>query len=186
MAGKDSIAEAVFYAVMGCWVFFLGAFALRSRKAKVRETKRERAAVLGITLQFGCYLAVWLPFLQRPKFSAIVSLAPVTEWVLAVVTVAVAVGSVWLVDAASRRLGKQWGLAARLVEGHDLITEGPYGWVRNPIYLGMLGLLVATGLALSEWRVLIAATVVFVVGTVIRIRSEEQLLQSAFGTAFEK
>lgn len=184
MAIRDPIAEGVFLAVMGCWVFFLGTFALRSRYAAEPETKGEPAAVLGMALQFGCYLAVWLPPLQRPKFSAIVAMPRFVEWSVAAMTIATAAASVWLVDTASRQLGKQWGLAARLVEGHDLITDGPYAWVRNPIYLGMLGLMVATGLTLSRWRVLIAATVVFLIGTVIRIRSEERLLKSAFGVAF--
>ncbi len=185
MTTQDAIAEVVFYAVMGCWLIFLGAFAVRARRAKVRETKRGRGALLGMSLQFLCYLAVWLPPLQRRQFSAIVPMPPIAEWVVAAVTVAMAAGSVWLVDAASRRLGKQWGLAARLVEGHDLVTDGPYRWVRNPIYAGMFGLLLATGLAISRGPVLIAAALVFGIGTVIRIRSEERLLRQAFGAAFE-
>jgi protein-S-isoprenylcysteine O-methyltransferase Ste14 len=108
------------------------------------------------------------------------------EIVLAVLTVAIAAASVWLVNAASRRLGKQWALAARLVEGHDLISDGPYRLVRNPIYAGMFGLLLATGLAMSRWTILLAASAVFVAGTLIRIRSEEKLLRQAFGATFEE
>jgi protein-S-isoprenylcysteine O-methyltransferase Ste14 len=183
---RDPIAEVVFCAVMGCWVIFLATFILRARRPTVRETKRDGTALLGMTLQFFCYAAVWLPSLQRTKFSPIVPMRQVAELALAVATVAIAITSVWLVDAASRSLGKQWGLAARLVEGHDLVTDGPYRWVRNPIYAGMFGLLLATGLALSHWTVLIVAALVFAVGTVIRIRSEERLLRQAFGTAFEE
>lgn len=183
---QDPIAEVVFYAVMGCWVIFLAAFAVRARRAKIRETKHEQTALLGMSLQFLCYVAVWLPPLQRRLFSAIVPMPQIAEWAVAAVTVAIAGGSVWLVDAASRSLGKQWGLAARLVEGHDLVTDGPYRWVRNPIYTGMFGLLVATGLAMSRGTILIAAALVFAAGTVIRIRSEERLLRQAFGVAFEE
>jgi len=85
-----------------------------------------------------------------------------------------------------RTLGKQWALAARLVEGHKLITVGPYAYVRNPIYTGMLGILIATGLAMEHWIALIAAIVFFAVGTVIRVRSEEKLLRGAFGEEFEE
>jgi len=71
-------------------------------------------------------------------------------------------------------------------ERHELVTNGPYAYVRHPIYTGMLGMLVATGLAISHWAALPAALVVFFVGTVIRIRSEEKLLRGAFGEQFEK
>jgi len=40
--------------------------------------------------------------------------------------------------------------AMRVLEGHKLITLGPYNVVRNPIYTGMFGMLMATGLAISH------------------------------------
>jgi protein-S-isoprenylcysteine O-methyltransferase Ste14 len=185
-AMADPIAQAVFYAVVGCWCIFLIAFALRARRSKGQETKRDRSAMVGFALQAMGYLAVWFSPLYRKQFSPIVPMPRTAEAALAVLTVALAAASVWLVNAASRRLGKQWGLEARLVEGHNLIREGPYRLVRNPIYAGMFGLLLATGLTMSHWTMLLAACAVFVAGTLIRIRSEEKLLRQAFGVEFEK
>ena len=108
------------------------------------------------------------------------------EWGLAGLTVALAVASAWLVNAAARHLGKQWALAARLIEGHTLIQDGPYRFVRNPIYAGMLGLLLATGLAVTERIPLLLAMMLFIAGTYIRVRSEERLLRQAFGSEFEE
>jgi protein-S-isoprenylcysteine O-methyltransferase Ste14 len=102
-----------------------------------------------------------------------------------VLAVLAAIGSVWLITAAVKILGKEWSLTARLVEGHKLATSGPYAYVRHPIYTGMLGMLVATGLAYSHWLTLLAAVVVFFIGTIIRMRSEEKLLREAFGEQFE-
>jgi protein-S-isoprenylcysteine O-methyltransferase Ste14 len=185
-AMADPIARAVFYAIIACWWIFLVTFALRALRTRSRETKRDRTAMAGFCLQAVGYFAVWLSPLQRKQFSAIVPMPRAAEVVLAVLTVAMAVASVWLVNAASRRLGKQWALAARLVEGHDLISDGPYRLVRNPIYTGMFGLLLATGLAMSRWTTLLAASAVFAAGTLIRIRSEENLLRQAFGAAFDE
>lgn len=41
--------------------------------------------------------------------------------------------------------------AARVIKGHELITQGPYAVVRNPIYFGMFGLVIETGLAFARW-----------------------------------
>ena len=50
---------------------------------------------------------------------------------------------------------------------------------------GMLGMLVATGLAISHWAALPGALIIFFIGTTIRVRSEEKLLREAFGEQFE-
>jgi protein-S-isoprenylcysteine O-methyltransferase Ste14 len=50
----------------------------------------------------------------------------------------------------------------------------------------MLGMLIATGLAMEHWVALIIAVVIFVAGMVIRVRSEEKLLRAAFGAEFEE
>jgi Flp pilus assembly protein TadB len=50
---------------------------------------------------------------------------------------------------------------------------------------GILGMLIATGLAMEHWIALPVAVVVFVVGLVIRMRSEEKLLRAACGEEFE-
>jgi protein-S-isoprenylcysteine O-methyltransferase Ste14 len=178
--------RAAFYAVIVCWWVFGLTFWLRRRQPRAREAKRDWTSLVGLLLQAVAYFCVWSYPLQRKQLSPIPSLSPVVEWGLAGLTVALAVASAWLVNAAARRLGKHWALAARLVEGHTLIRDGPYRFVRNPIYTGMLGLLVATGLAVTERVPLLLAIVLFAAGTYIRIRSEERLLRQAFGSEFEE
>jgi protein-S-isoprenylcysteine O-methyltransferase Ste14 len=58
--------------------------------------------------------------------------------------------------------------------------------VRNPIYLAMLGMLIATGMAVSRWPALVCAAIVFAAGTAIRIRAEENLLRETFGATFDE
>jgi protein-S-isoprenylcysteine O-methyltransferase Ste14 len=108
------------------------------------------------------------------------------EIALSMITIALAAGSVWFCAASLRALGQQWSLAARVVEGHKLVTQGPYSIVRNPIYTGMFGMLLATGLAVSHWIGLVLAIVVFAIGTMIRVRSEERLLREMFGSGFDE
>ena len=97
----------------------------------------------------------------------------------------VSIASVWLGLAAVRMLGKQWSYEARVIEGHQLITQGPYAWVRHPIYTAMLGKLLASNFAFGHWLGLVIAGTVFVLGTLIRIRSEEKLMRATFGEQYE-
>jgi protein-S-isoprenylcysteine O-methyltransferase Ste14 len=169
--------------VVAAWLAFGILFFARKKSPAAPESKRERTAILGIALQGASYGIAWS--VHRPFFSPIVALSKPLEIALAVFTILVAAGSVWFVSAAIRTLGKQWSLGARLIEGHKLITEGPYGLVRNPIYTGMFGMLLATGLAVSHWVGLLIAIIVYAVGTVVRVRSEEKLLRGAFGAEFD-
>lgn len=175
------------YAVIGCWFVFAAVFAvvrLSRRFSGVRESKRDPTAMIGLALEAAGFYMVWSHSLQRQQFTPVPE-SHALEWGLAVLAMAIAASSVWLVCAALRRLGKQWAVAARLVEGHTLIREGPYSVVRNPIYLGMFGMLLANGLIVTQWIPLLGACVLFIVGTSIRIRSEERLLREAFGSEFE-
>jgi protein-S-isoprenylcysteine O-methyltransferase Ste14 len=104
--------------------------------------------------------------------------------VLQIVAAALSISCVFLTMLAIRELGKQWSLEAKLVEGHDLVMTGPYNLVRHPIYTAMLGKLIATGIVLSHWAVVIGAVIVFLIGTYIRTRFEERLLGDAFGEKF--
>lgn len=179
----DALPTSVFALVMLSWFAFAVVFLARKNPPVPPDSKRDRISILGIALQGVSYGIVWS--VHRPFFKPIVEMGKQVEIIVAVLTMIVAIGSVWFVSTAIRTLGKQWSLAARLVEGHKLVTEGPYRIVRNPIYTGMFGMLLATGLAISHWIGLLIAIVVYAVGTVIRVQSEEKLLREAFGAEFE-
>lgn len=169
-----------------CWWLFGLTFWLRKQPhSRAHATRRDLTSYFGMALQAVGYFVIWMfPFALR-RASPIASQPDWLAWTLALLSLAIAAFSAWFVNAAARRLGKQWSLAARIVEDHDLIQDGPYRFVRNPIYTGMFGMLVATGLTVSPWPPLLCASAIFLTGTYIRVRIEERLLQETFGPKFD-
>jgi len=167
------------------WCGWMATFLFKKAQPKEKEkvAKKDPISRIGIGLQMLAYAGFWA--LQRRPLGPIVPMPNWAQWALAVAQILLAGVSVWLSAAAVRALGKQWTYVARTIEGHELVTRGPYSLVRNPIYLGMFGMMVATALSLTVWPVLLAAIVVFLTGTAIRIRSEEKLLRATFGAQFE-
>jgi protein-S-isoprenylcysteine O-methyltransferase Ste14 len=177
------LAAAVFTIVMVCWWVFAFTFLLRRNPATAPDQKRDPRSIPGVLLQALSYMIVWA--VRRPLFTAFTPSSRVAAIIMGLFAVAVAIVSVVLVITAVKTLGKEWSITARVVTGHKLATTGPYDFVRHPIYTGMLGMLVATGIAVSYWPALLIAICVFLAGTIIRIRSEERLLQEIFGTEFK-
>ena len=156
------ISEVTFAVLMLGWFVFGMTFLSRKRPAKSKERKRDSASFAAIAVQGLGYAMVWV--LRRPYFTPILPMDLPLAIALALAVAALVVGALWMIASAVRILGKQWSFAARVVEDHALVTEGPYRWVRHPIYSGMLMMLVATGLTVSHWIGLVAGVVVFSLG----------------------
>jgi protein-S-isoprenylcysteine O-methyltransferase Ste14 len=185
IAPQFDLVAALAYGLVLLSVWALGGVAIAGKKIAAKTTvKRDPKSTLGLLVQMAAYLLVYI--LPRPYFSPFVPMSKSAEAIVAGVAILLAFWSLWFCYAAARALGKQWALMARVIEGHELIVRGPYAVVRNPIYLAMLGTLIAAGLTATTWPVLFVALAIFLIGTWIRISTEEKILRSAFGAQFEE
>jgi len=184
----DAIGLTALALVMIAWVIFGLAFVLRHQLRQSHSKADESGATYGpeskwgIALQSIAFAAIWLT--PRHNWWALPP-SQAGEIAVAVVAVVLAYASALLSLRAVQTLGKQWTYQARVLKDHDLITQGPYSIVRNPIYLGMFGMILSTGLVFSHWWLALIAIVFFLVGNQIRVRAEEKLLREAFGTKFD-
>lgn len=160
-------------------VFFVFLLRALSRRASETGAKRDRRSQMGIAIQ-----SVGIAFAGFGRVTP--TLAPWSAGSLGG-TVAVLLlmgGAIGLFAASSRELGRNWSLVARMRSDHELVRTGPYARVRHPIYLGMLLFLLALAVALGHWAQLVIALPVFLVGTAIRTRLEDRLLEQQFGERF--
>lgn len=79
---------------------------------------------------------------------------------------------------ARRHLGRNWGIPMSLKEGHELITTGPYRYLRHPIYTGILLAMLGSSIAVGRvWLVVLMVVGLFLIYSA---RTEEQLMMQAF------
>jgi protein-S-isoprenylcysteine O-methyltransferase Ste14 len=77
-----------------------------------------------------------------------------------------------------------WRFRAKLDQGHELATNGAFGLVRHPIYVGLT--LLALGSAIWVPTLIVwSGFVLIALGSELRASSEEALLKRAFGAAYD-
>ena len=128
-------------------------------------------------------VGVWLIAKPSPALGALdhrfVPGSWVAYWSCAAVTAAGLLFTVW----ARVHLGRNWSGTVTVKEQHTLITSGPYAAVRHPIYTGLLIAILASALAVGNWRSLIG----FLISCAAlwrKLRLEESWMQQTFGDAY--
>jgi protein-S-isoprenylcysteine O-methyltransferase Ste14 len=87
--------------------------------------------------------------------------------------------SAWARDV----LGRNWSGRVIIQVGHQLITAGPYAYVRHPLYTGLLIALTGTTLVSGDFGALLG---LFLAVNIFRLKAqrEEQLLEAEFGAGY--
>jgi protein-S-isoprenylcysteine O-methyltransferase Ste14 len=114
------------------------------------------------------------PLLARSLFVP----PPFLGWFGAALAVLGVAFAIW----ARLHLGRNWSPAPAMKEGHELVTSGPYAFVRHPIYTGILCAVLGATLSGS----LIGAGLLGLVSVVFasRIVREERIMLELFPNTY--
>lgn len=172
--------------VVGGSILFAIAFARGTfTRGPNRGADRDLRSWIGLGLQAIGMGLVWN--VPRPSIAPVVpGGGPLIQAAGVVLCAGLVTAAVWLSWSAFATIGAQWSVGARLRSDHALVTSGPYAFVRHPIYSAAGALVIATGLAVSVWPALVAGTIAYALGTIIRVRCEEALLRARFGAEFAR
>jgi len=165
---------------VGLLVFAVLAALRRADGAGEAGAKRSGLSILGIFVQCLAFVAVGL---GPPRFVLAAASREAVEQ--AAVTLVLVVFTCWLFWASKRALGRNWSVVARTRADHELVTSGPFAYVRHPIYSALFVWLIAMAVAFGHYWGLIPGIPLYWIGTVLRIREEERLLGARFGAAYE-
>ena len=86
----------------------------------------------------------------------------------------------WVFDSLGRNVSE----TVLTKRNHQLVITGPYRWVRHPLYATGLMLLLAMGLMLASWFVLLATFIALALIWFVVVPLEEAHLLARFGDAY--
>ena len=166
----------------GILFFFAALLAARHRAKppKTADSRRDPRSIKWIVLQgLGIFIAGFGPIrLALDPFSA-------KALIDGVVVLELMAAAVALFDWSSRTMGHNWALVARTRGDGNLVTNGPFALVRNPIYVALALFMVAMAVAYGHVLNLALAIPAYGFATYMRVRSEERVLREAFGAAYD-
>lgn len=143
---------------------------------------RQVPAYLASTL-WAVYVA-WLvlapqDLVQWDRWSLDRPVSDLLGWI-AVPLLGAGVGLFWY---SHRTIGRYWDIRVQLKEAHRLVTNGPYGYIRHPLYTALFVGYLGTLLALQSWT-LAAWFPVFVASYLLFAREEEGVMERGFGETY--
>ena len=154
-------------------------FLLLTRRGKLKAKSADRgtifaawALILGSCLT-GFFLTRHITALNWPAKSPVVYLA-----------VLFLVGGVALRIWAIRRLGRFFTVDVGIQQGHQVIQDGPYRFVRHPSYSGSVLALVGLGFLTFNWLGLILIVACTLLAYALRIPVEEKALFAELGRQY--
>ncbi len=153
-----------------------------ARRTKVVTDKRstwERIALtlcgLGLVVLPAITLATnWLDFADLP-------FQPFAAWFGTFTMIAFLA----LFYATHKQMGKNWSVSLELREGHKLLTDGLYKYVRHPMYSSFWLWGIAQMLLIPNWIGGLAGIVSVAILYYSRVAKEEDMMRAQFGQEYD-
>ena len=134
--------------------------------------------ILGLVICIPYFYYLWIPLTVFPAGVArLLSVSGLILYLAGIVFI------LW----ARRTLGKYWGISTsrqvKLLDDHQLIQNGPYAFVRHPMYSGWWAAMLGLVLLYPVWAVFLLF-IFSVLSFYARARREESALSERFGEAW--
>jgi len=156
--------------------FILAAYLTVSAVGVKPETQGHMLQSVGLALAL--IVAFLLPRLSIFRFLDIAPVSPVLSGIGVALCVAGMAVMVW----ARQCLGRNWSQTVALKQGHELVTSGPYRYVRHPMYAG--GIVACIGSAIAAGGPWIFLLIILGGLFLWRVGAEDRLMAQQFPDEF--
>lgn len=143
-----------------------------------KSLKSDQGSYLLIT--FVIFLEIFLSIYFRMK--DVGTLTGFFQWLGLAVMVAGSAFRQW----ALIHLRRFFSRTIQIESEHQVITSGPYQWIRYPAYSGMIAVYTGLSMAIGTWLGALIAFLTVTASLLYRIRIEENTLLRALGEEYSK
>lgn len=184
MSSNETVLRIVFITVLVSVILISGTYRRRARQSgDVIQRRQEGAVILALRMGFGLplLLALLLYVFYPPwlDWSHII-LPDWLRWVAAGLA-ALCIPLAWWVF---RSIGNNISETILTKRTHQLVTVGPYRWVRHPLYAVSMLLLLTLSVIASNWFLGLYWLLTVLVFRFIVIPKEEGVLINTFGDRY--
>jgi protein-S-isoprenylcysteine O-methyltransferase Ste14 len=169
--------------VLVCWIILLIVWFTSAFFVKKSVTKRKWAFQIFLRVIIFIFIIVALRFNGTGIVSFLTSLfqSYFNFTILgSIVAVVGLIGAIW----ARISLGREWSGYVTYKKEHELITRGPYRFVRHPIYSSILLMLIGTILYYGSILVFVIFFIAFI-GFLWRTYKEEEIMTNLFKEKYQ-
>ncbi|VVB79059.1 Phospholipid methyltransferase [uncultured archaeon] len=166
--------------VLLCWITLLSYWAVGAFFQKSVEKKSSYVSKLVHSFFMILPLVLLLGYnLYHPLSIVLVEQSLAVDLISIFLCVFGLIIDIW----ARTTLAGNWSAQVVLKKKHELVQNGPYRFVRHPIYSGYLLLFLGTTLAIGRVGGFIGLVTLFI-GFWIKLREEERLMTKTFGKGY--
>ena len=142
--------------IAGLWLLFVAYWAVAAIGAKRNAGSRVWRAGIGLRLILILLIAVVVRFPALREFLAETQRAARHSDILGWAGVVLCVLGFGLAMVARWYLGRNWGMPMSRKEQPELISSGPYGYIRHPIYTGLILAMLGSAIGVNiYWAVML-------------------------------
>jgi protein-S-isoprenylcysteine O-methyltransferase Ste14 len=171
------------------WVAFMAAWAaLRypaMRRARKQKTARDNRTPLDIFLLTLCVVGLSIiPVLWRIGVFHGFADRTQSPWAL-VIGIVTGIVFLWLFRRSHKDLGRNWSVTLEIREGHRLVTNGVYAYLRHPMYASFFLWGVTQALLIANWVAGLAGLFAIACLYIERQAREEAMMRATFGAEYD-
>lgn len=163
------------------WYFIRVPFERRAKRVQVVSTRRSpvdmfglASGLLGLAIIPAFYVATGMP--GAADYSA-------RAWAI-VLGAVIFFFALWVFRRTHKELGRNWSITLEIRDKHELISGGPYAFVRHPMYTSFMLMGLGQAFLLSNWVAGLAGLLGFAVLFFLRVDKEERMMLEIFGPQY--